>query len=50
MFIQYEQECKRREERGLHVMSNLVCIALTVVKTKSAATYYETIPTLLCHM
>ena len=42
MFIQYQQECKKREGRGLHVMSNLVCIALTVVKTKSAATHYET--------
>ena len=42
MFVQYQQECKRREERDLRVTSNLVCIALSVVKAKSAATHYET--------
>lgn len=40
--VQYEQEKKRRKSRSQEVTENLVSIALTVVKTKTAAVHYET--------
>lgn len=42
-FVQYEQEQKRRKSRAQEVSENLVSIALTVVKTKTAAVHYETL-------
>ena len=38
--LSYER--MKREERGLSVTENLVAIAMTVVKAKSAASHYET--------